>query len=264
LGVEPRCWGLVTGSLRSCAMNRIRETMSSSPSSAGTLSSIPRFDPREVPIVHRHESLPAVPQERLAISALRQQLLSPPPWEPELTGDRFRVHARPVRSAAVLIPIVAHPGGATILLTERTAHLHDHAGQIAFPGGRTDPQDQGPVDTALRETHEEIGLQRNHIEIIACLPDYLTGTGYQVTPVVGIIEPGFELQLDAFEVAEAFEVPLHFLMNPRFHQRRHVVHGEIDRTFYAMPWQCEKRQREYFIWGATAAMLRNLYRLLSA
>lgn len=238
--------------------------MSTSSPAAGTLSSIPRFDPREVPIVDADASLPAVPPERLAIAALRSQLLSPPAWEPELTGDRFRVHARPVRSAAVLIPIVAHPDAATILLTERAAHLHDHAGQVAFPGGRTDPQDRDPVDTALREAHEEIGLLRDRVDVVACLPDYLTGTGYRVTPVVGIIEPGFELQLDAFEVAEAFEVPLHFLMNPRFHQRRHVVHGDIDRIFYAMPWQCEQRQREFFIWGATAAMLRNLYRLLSA
>ena len=127
-----------------------------------------------------------------------------------------------------------------------------------------DPEDSDAVATALRETQEEIGLGPERIEVLAELPAYLTGTGYRVTPIVGLVEPGFELSLDAFEVAEAFEVPLAFLMNPQHHERRRVVHGEIDRTFYAMPWRCERRSREYFIWGATAAMLRNLYRLLSA
>ncbi|MEK9719483.1 MAG: CoA pyrophosphatase [Quisquiliibacterium sp.] len=231
---------------------------------AGTLSSIPRFDPREVPIVPAEESLAAVPAERLALQALRQRLSSPPPWDAELTGDRHRLPGTVMRSAAVLVPIIAHRDSPTVLLTERTSHLHDHAGQIAFPGGRTDPEDVDAVDTALRETHEEIGVPRERIEVISQLPDYLTGTGYRVTPVVGMLEPGFELLLDAFEVAEAFEVPLSFLMDPRSHQRWHVVHGEIDRVFYAMPWTCPKRGREFFIWGATAAMLRNLYRLLSA
>jgi len=214
--------------------------------------------------VESRDSAPPVAAERLSSHALRQRLANPPRWEPEMAGDRFRLSADPPRPAAVLVPIVARAGGPTVLLTERTAHLHDHAGQVAFPGGRTDPEDPSPVATALRETHEEIGLAPERVEVLGELPVYLTGTGYRVTPVVGLVQPDFELVLDAFEVAEAFEVPLGFLMDPRHHERRRVVHGEIDRTFYAMPWRCEQRSREYFIWGATAAMLRNLYRLLSA
>ena len=229
-----------------------------------SLSSIPQFDPRQVPVEGLDSLLPAVSAERLSVPALRARFSNPPIWEPEATGDRFRLRPGPPRPAAVLVPIVAHPHGATVLLTERTSHLHDHAGQVAFPGGRTDPADGSPVATALRETHEEIGLAPERIEILAELPHYLTGTGYQVTPVVGLVEPGFDLRLDTFEVAEAFEVPLRFLMDPSHHQRRRVVHGEIDRIFYAMPYQCESNQREYFIWGATAAMLRNVYRLLIA
>jgi 8-oxo-dGTP pyrophosphatase MutT (NUDIX family) len=229
-----------------------------------SLSSIPQFDPRLMPVEGLDSLLPAVSLDRLSAAALRERFVNPPAWEPESVGDRFRLRPGPPRPAAVLVPIVAHPHGATVLLTERTAHLHDHAGQVAFPGGRTDPSDRSAVATALREAHEEIGLAPERVEILAELPHYLTGTGYQVTPVVGLVQPGFELRLDTFEVAEAFEVPLRFLMDPRHHERRRVVHGEIDRVFYAMPYRCESSRREYFIWGATAAMLRNVYRLLIA
>jgi 8-oxo-dGTP pyrophosphatase MutT (NUDIX family) len=235
--------------------------MSAAPDSFTRIAS---FDPREMPVEGRDAGLPAVSLERLHEAALRHRFASPPAWEPEFAGDRFRLRPEPPRPAAVLVPIVAHASGASVLLTERTPHLHDHAGQVAFPGGRTDPDDASPVHTALREAQEEIGLAPGFVDVLGTLPEYLTGTGYRVTPVVGIVRPGFELQLDAFEVAEAFEVPLRFLMDPRHHERRRVVHGEIDRVFYAMPWRPEGARREYFIWGATAAMLRNLYRLLSA
>ena len=235
--------------------------MSAAPQS---LSKIPSFDPRQIPVEGRDSALPPVAGERLSERALRQRFLRPPTWEAEFAGDRFRLRPEPPRPAAVLVPIVAHGAGPTVLLTERTSHLHDHAGQVAFPGGRSDPGDRDDVDTALREAHEEIGLPRERIEVIGRLPEYLTGTGYRVTPVVGVVRPGFELRLDAFEVAEAFEVPLEFLMNPRHHERRRLVLGEIDRIFYAMPYREAGQEREYFIWGATAAMLRNLYRLLIA
>lgn len=215
-----------------------------------------------MPVDERDLDLPCVGADRLQPHALRARFFQPPVWEPELSGDRFRLRADAPRAASVLVPFVAHEAGVTVLLTERTAHLHDHAGQIAFPGGRQDPEDIDAIDTALRETEEEIGLTREYIDVIGRLPEYLTGTGYRVTPVVGMVRPGFALTLDAFEVAEAFEVPLRFLMDPRNHERRRVRHGDIDRHFYAMPWQ--HHDREYFIWGATAAMLRNLYRLLIA
>ncbi|MCL4746095.1 MAG: CoA pyrophosphatase [Burkholderiaceae bacterium] len=207
--------------------------------------------------------LPAVDPARLSPEALRTRLANPPAWSPELTGDRFRLRADPPRAAAVLVPIIAHDSGPTVLLTERTTHLYDHAGQIAFPGGRRDEGDRDDVATALREAHEEIGLDPGSVDVLAQLPTYLTGTGYLVTAVVGLVRPGQQLRLDSFEVAQAFEVPLAFLMDPRCHQRRRVVIGEIERTFYAMPY-CVEGGREFFIWGATAAMLRNLYRMLSA
>ena len=137
---------------------------------AASLSSIPQFDPRLMPVEGLDSLLPAVSLDRLSAAALRERFVNPPAWEPESVGDRFRLRPGPPRPAAVLVPIVAHPHGATVLLTERTAHLHDHAGQVAFPGGRTDPSDRSAVATALREAHEEIGLAPERVEILAELP----------------------------------------------------------------------------------------------
>ena len=194
--------------------------------------------------------------------ALRERLGAPLRWTPEFVGDGGRLADREPACAAVLIPLVERDDGLSLMLTRRADHLRNHAGQISFPGGRVEPEDEGPVATALRETEEEIGLARGHIEVIGQLPVYATVTAFQVTPVVGIVEPGFTLQLDESEVAEAFEVPLAFLMNPAHHQHHRFEFGGAERRFLSMPWQGP--EREYFIWGATAAMLRNLYRLLSA
>lgn len=158
--------------------------------------------------------------------------------------------------AAVLVPLVVRADAPSLLLTKRTDHLHHHPGQISFPGGRVEAQDSTPVDTALRETEEEIGLDRRHVELLGALPDYYTGTGFRVTPVVGLVHPPFELQLDAFEVAEAFEVPLGHFLDPANHQRHSLVHEGRERQFHAMPY------KDYFIWGATAGILMSLYRLL--
>lgn len=198
----------------------------------------------------------------MTAQALRQRLASPPAWTPEFAGDGGRFAGREPAGAAVLIPLVQHPAGLSLLLTRRTDHLRDHAGQISFPGGRVEPEDEGPVATALRETEEEIGLARRHIEVIGQLPIYSTVTAFQVTPVVALVEPQFELHLDATEVAEAFEVPLAFLMDPAHHRHHAFEFAGTSRRFLSMPWQ--SAEHEYFIWGATAAMLRNLYRLLSA
>ena len=158
--------------------------------------------------------------------------------------------------AAVLFPLVVREHEPAVLLTKRTDHLHHHPGQISFPGGRVEAADTSPIDTALRETEEEIGLDRRHIELIGTLPDYLTGTGFRVTPVVGLVTPPFELTLDAFEVAEAFEVPLSHFLDPANHEQHSIVHEGRVRQFHAMPYQ------GYFIWGATAGIIMSLYRVL--
>jgi 8-oxo-dGTP pyrophosphatase MutT (NUDIX family) len=162
--------------------------------------------------------------------------------------------------AAVLLPIVAREQGLTLLFTQRTAHLTDHAGQVSFPGGRVEAVDASAIETALRETQEEVGLDRRHVEVIGILPDYFTGTGYRGTPVVSIVHPPFDLCADPFEVAEIFEVPLSFLMDGGNHQRRtgDFPKGVGRRTFYAMPYD------RFFIWGVTAGILRNLFHFLRA
>lgn len=154
--------------------------------------------------------------------------------------------------AAVLVPIVLRESEPTVLLTQRTAHLRDHAGQVSFPGGRVEADDASPVATALRETEEEIGLTRERIEVLGFLPEYRTGTGFRVTPVVALVRPPFELTLDPFEVAEVFEVPLAFLLDPANHQRHSLHYRGALRSYFAMPYG------DYFIWGATAGMIRSL------
>ncbi len=160
------------------------------------------------------------------------------------------------RPAAVLVPVVLRDEMPSVLLTRRTEHLHHHPGQISFPGGRVEAGDASAVDTALRETEEEIGLHRRHVELLGALPDYLTGTGFRVTPVVGLVHPPFELKLDAFEVAEAFEVPLAHFLDPANHEEHSIVHEGRVRRFHAMPYH------GYFIWGATAGIIMSMYRLL--
>lgn len=154
--------------------------------------------------------------------------------------------------AAVLVPIVVRNTGLTVLLTQRTAHLRDHAGQVSFPGGRCEAQDASPADTALREAREEVGIEPDQVEILGTLPDYFTGTGFRVTPVIGLVFPPLNLRLDDFEVAEVFEPPLDFLLDAG-NYRNHTIElrGRV-RTYWAAPW------RQYFIWGATAGMLVSL------
>ncbi|HQR04056.1 MAG TPA: CoA pyrophosphatase [Rhodocyclaceae bacterium] len=170
-------------------------------------------------------------------------------FDPPVTGST---------PAAVLVPLVVRDSGTTVLLTLRTAHLNDHAGQVAFPGGRCEPGDCDAEQTALREAREEVGLESSQVEIIGQLPEYLTGTGFLVTPVVGLVTPPLNLKLDDFEVAEAFEPPLPFLMDPAHWERHTVFYQGRNRTYWSMPWQ------GYFIWGATAGMLVNLQRYLMA
>ena len=218
------------------------------------------FDPELIP-VESIASEVAVDAERLTSDWLRRRFAAATDWTPEFTDEhRLRSQEKEMTAASVLLPIIERPQGLTMLLTQRTAHLTDHGGQVSFPGGRADQEDQSPIHTALRETEEEIGLQRQHIEVIGTLPDYMTGTGYHVTPVVALVKPPFTLRAEPFEVAEIFEVPLAFLMNGHHHQRRTVdlPNGGGRRTFYAMPYE------RFFIWGATAGMLRNLFHFVRA
>lgn len=218
------------------------------------------FNPAGQPWTVNNEGLACVATELLTPEALRLRFSRPPLWSPEMGGDsRPAAIDESLFSAAVLVPLVQRPEGLNVLLTQRTAHLNHHAGQIAFPGGRAQPSDADLVDTALRETEEETGLSREHVDVLGTLPHYLTSSGFEVTPVVGLAMPDFTLAHDPFEVADVFEVPLAFLMDPANH-RLHtaaMVDG-IPRRYYSIPYG------ERFIWGATAGMLRNLYHMLRA
>jgi len=228
------------------------------------------FDPESADVEVRPPE-PALPEQALSFSGLdsifHRVRADPafPDWSPELLRDR-RKPVRPVTPetairASVLIPLVGDDQ-PQVVLTQRTAGLSSHAGQISFPGGRAERHDQSPEATALREAQEEIGLSPDSVRLLGRLPDYFTATGFCVTPVIGRVTVSPRFAADTREVAEIFQVPLSFLMNPNHHQVR-VIPADRSPTgeriqFYAMPYQ------GFFIWGATAAMLRNLYHLLYA
>lgn len=185
-----------------------------------------------------------------------------PPLVPSRSDDDLNPEARVIpageepRPAAVLVPLVPRQGGLHMLLTERQPHLSRHAGQVAFPGGRIDEADLSPIAAALRETEEETGILPGFVEPLGFLDTYLTSTNYRVVPVVGIVRPGFTVTPHAGEVADVFEVPLAFLMNPHHHERHSRDWQGRLRYYYAMPWEGR------YIWGATAGMIRNLYSLM--
>jgi 8-oxo-dGTP pyrophosphatase MutT (NUDIX family) len=185
---------------------------------------------------------------------LKQRLARPAPLTVQGLSDGVRMPGREGRSipAAVLVPIINRPAGLTLLLTQRTPGLPDHPGQISFPGGRVEPGDATLAEAALREAIEEVGLSAERVVILGELAPYETVTGYKVTPVVGWIEPPFELKLDPIEVADAFEVPLAFLLDRLNHQRHFRMLGDVRVEFWAIPYG------DRYIWGATAAMLRIL------
>jgi 8-oxo-dGTP pyrophosphatase MutT (NUDIX family) len=162
------------------------------------------------------------------------------------------------RDAAVLVPIVNHSNGPSVLLTKRTDHLSKHPGQISFPGGAVDNTDRDSEAAALRETEEEIGLSREYVSVAGRLDGYRTGTGFEIVPIVGLVKPGFSLTLQEDEVAAAFEVPLDFFLDRANHRKESAVWQGVRRHYYTMPYQ------EWHIWGATAAMLVNLCDVLEA
>jgi 8-oxo-dGTP pyrophosphatase MutT (NUDIX family) len=229
---------------------------------------LPKFDPRSVPVLGIDDHLAGVALERLSPQALRERFRHPPVWTPEHSVEK-RFSDREPALAAVLLPLVMRDE-LTLLLTQRSSQLRAHSGQVAFPGGRTDDSDQDAVDTALREAHEEVGLPRHHVEVLGTLPTYVTGTAFIITPVVALVTPGFQLQPNPEEVADVFEVPLSYLMNPANHRRHEMAFDGGIRQWLSMPYTDPVNEAddgeaiERYIWGATAGMLRNLYRFLSA
>ncbi|MDP2133115.1 MAG: CoA pyrophosphatase [Sulfuritalea sp.] len=177
------------------------------------------------------------------------------PVAPPVDESWIGVEKEPI-AAAVLVPVIVRETGLTMLLTQRTAHLRDHAGQVSFPGGRCEQSDASAEATALREAEEEVGIAASQVEILGRLPEYRTGTGFVITPVVGLVTPPLNLKLDDFEVAEVFEPPLDFLLDSANHQRQSIEVRGVRHEYWAMPWQ------GYFIWGATAGMLVTLHRFL--
>ena len=188
------------------------------------------------------------------------RLAASPPIEELLTADDIERQALISKSggkpAAVLLLVVNHPTDPTVVFTQRTAHLADHAGQISFPGGRVEESDESPEHTALREAEEEVGITRDRVEILGRLPEYYTGTGYRVTPIVGWAEPPLIYRPDPDEVADVFEVPLAFLLDTGNHRHESAFFKGRMRKYWAMPYG------ERFIWGATAGMLVTFHRIL--
>ncbi|WP_291064411.1 CoA pyrophosphatase [Hydrogenophaga sp.] len=220
------------------------------------------FDPRLVPALPRlaQQAQAQADPQRLTAAGLRRLFADPPRWQPELLQER-NISERSSTQAAVLLPLVMREQ-LMLLLTQRAGHLSTHSGQIALPGGKIDPGDADATAAALRETQEEIGLMPQQVEVLGTLPRYTTGSAYIVTPVVGLVQPDFDLCLNPNEVTEVFEVPLVFLMQPAHHHRHALELGGIQREWYSMPYQDGPRER--FIWGATAGMLRNFYHLICA
>jgi 8-oxo-dGTP pyrophosphatase MutT (NUDIX family) len=238
------------------------------------------FDPRDIPWSVQDQHWPALPPAALHAESLRGVFKNPPVWTPEVKREPALGQRAP-QAAAVLVPIVMRGEQGNephLLLTQRTQHLSSHAGQIAFPGGKVDPNDQSVEHAALREAEEEVGLSSEHVEVLGQLPSYITGTSFHITPVVALVSPNHTLQTNAYEVEFAFEVPLSFLMDPANHRLHQWENNGVQRQWYSMPYRPattklskgsnasndSNPETEYFIWGATAGMIRNFYRFLLA
>ncbi len=224
------------------------------------MATLPVFDPRSVPVIGVDRHLPPLDAGAWHPAALQRRFAADTIWTPEFRAEPKFTERTPVR-AAVLIPLVMRDE-MTVLLTQRTAHLSTHSGQIAFPGGKVDASDESVVAAALREAQEEVGLEAQHIEVMGALPTYTTGSAYIVTPVVALVHPGFSLTPNPGEVDDVFEVPLRFLMDPANHRRHQLEWQGLQREWLSMPYTDANGER--FIWGATAGMLRNFYRFLVA
>ncbi len=222
------------------------------------MATLPSFDPRQVPVRAVDLHLPKPHPDSLTPQAIVARFARQHVWTPEFRKEAKFIDRAPAH-ASVLIPLVQRER-LHVLLTLRPTHMNSHSGQIAFPGGKADLEDVDAVATALREAQEEVGLEPQFVEVLGTLPVYTTGSAFIVTPVVALVQPSVHLQVNADEVADVFEVPLDFLMDPANH-RHHVVDwaGE-QRSWLSMPYSDGGTER--FIWGATAGMLRNFYRFL--
>lgn len=224
----------------------------------------PAFDPMIQPVVSTRVLTPLLP-ESLELDFIRQAFKLPVDWQVEPVF-KHSFHAdfqsdRSLRRAAVFVPLVQRPSGLHVVFTRRADHLYDHAGQISFPGGRIEPTDRDEIAAALRETHEEIGIEPQYIQLIGTQPSYITSTQFTMKPVIGALKPGFTVTPDLSEVAEVFEVPLSVLLDPaqhRLHYAQVEAGADKDRYYFSISWQ------SYFIWGATAAVIRNFYHYLAA
>ncbi|SHG86247.1 8-oxo-dGTP pyrophosphatase MutT, NUDIX family [Pollutimonas bauzanensis] len=223
---------------------------------------VPGFDPQAQPVV-QSEILPPLSEASIQLDFICSAFACPVEWQVEpVFSDSFQADfpdSQDAIRAAVLFPLVQRPSGLHVLFTRRASHLHDHAGQISFPGGRIEPTDRDAMSAALRETYEEIGVPPDFIELIGTQPSFLTSTRFTMKPIIGLIRPGFTITPDVTEVAEVFEVPLSVLMDTRLHRLHEAQLPEGGHRYYfSMTWH------SYFIWGATAALIRNFYHYLAA
>jgi 8-oxo-dGTP pyrophosphatase MutT (NUDIX family) len=218
----------------------------------------PSFDPKAVPVQSVDRHLPKPLAASLTAEAIAARFARAHSWEPEVRKEARFIEREPAH-ASVLIPLVQRER-LTVLLTLRPTHMSSHSGQIAFPGGKADPEDADAVATALREAEEEVGLESEYVQVLGSLPIYTTGSAFIVTPVVALVQPDFHLRPNADEVADVFEVPLDFLMDPSNHRHHTVDLNGAPRGWLSMPYHDGVKER--FIWGATAGMLRNFYRFL--
>ena len=219
---------------------------------------LPSFDPRVVPVTFTDSHLAKVDPRHLTPHALERRFASGHSWVPELSAESQFVDRQPV-NASVLIPLVMRDQ-LNVILTQRTTHLSSHSGQIAFPGGKADAGDASATATALRETLEEVGIGSEFVKVLGVLPTYTTGSAFAVTPVLGLLTEGFEIRPNPHEVADVFEVPLDFLMDPSNHHHHVFEWAGKPRRWISMPYRDGDQER--YIWGATAGMIRNLYRYL--
>lgn len=225
-----------------------------------------RFDPKTVPEQAQTVRWPALPQDRLHAGAIAERFAQDIPWQSDVPAERpFTPTSHSPRPAAVLLALMQGEQGLEVVLTERTAHLSSHAGQIALPGGKIDAQDRDAVRAALREAHEEVGLAPDGVQVLGQLPVYETSTAYAITPVVALLQAPWEVQMSPGEVADCFTVPLSFLMDPANHRLHGTEWQGQWRQWYAMPYVApSEAAKERYIWGATAAIFRNFYHFLRA